>query len=342
MGKKIVYSLCGLALLASIVCTVVIYVATGKLRNEHVDMITEYEDRINEIEQSPDVIEYVEEIVDRYEHTDLTYDNLKSKIRVGNISPSALEYVIALMLEECNHNSEWLVETMSGYCEVFQLSHESGVCSKIYRFAGDYLVAYVPSSNVYDVSHNGEFVRLYGNTVQAAAELLCELDTWNWNNQEAALLIGKAELDYPNVKYGMSSRGLMFEDGSEFVVNNGAVKYILPGETTGTLYSPYANLLSAAQTDLLIDQTNWAPAKSLNIVAVIEVLEENELPICEDSLVEIFTEDLPSMLSSWTYSIVDGVITVSTVELDSTYIDSKHEIQLFWVDTSTGEYATFY
>lgn len=336
---KIILAVAGISIpLIAITCVMIM---RARLNNEQSELQTSFEERLNEIESSEDEIEYVEVEPYLYNTVDCNKSNLLQVIKYSNVSDSLANVLATAFATVNTSNLPWQVVYNYGYCAVFTLQYDGDVEPVTATcYTQDHIV--VQTGNTYYYVHEDTIVNVPDHMVESLVYLLNKNDTWRWNKSEAALVLGKVGSEFPDDEIGVRDNYITLSSGTEIRFSSGVLYYPTTDGYTGNLYAMYTHLQANSLSHIAMNRSDWAPAESLNIVSVIEVLEELAIDFSEDVLVELFSYELPPMYESWTYERDGEELVFYTVEYDANYADNTKSFWLFTLDLGTGSYRKGY
>lgn len=338
--KYIKIGLAAVGVLIPMVAIVCLIILRSNLDKEQSELQTTFESKLQEIEESEDEVEYIEVEPYRYNTVPCNKAAIVEVLKYSNISDDLANVVGTAFATVVDTDLPWQIVYNYGYCAVYTLQFD-GDSSPIVAtcYTDDNVVVTTESSNYY--VHNSTFVEISKSMSESLAYLLNQFDSWNWNESEATLILGKLSVEFPNEEVGVQDDCITLSGGARIRVKGGILHYPAEGYT-GTLYAMYNHLQASAIAETAYDRSRWLPSNTLNIVSVLEVLDDNDITFSEDVLVDLFSYDLPPLLESWSYSIEDNQFVVDTVEFDNTYKDNINSRWLFTLDLQEQSYRKGY
>ncbi|MCM1215032.1 MAG: hypothetical protein NC548_10985 [Lachnospiraceae bacterium] len=331
-----------IAIAVPLVAITVLFVLKGNIHEERITLSNTFEEQLASINEEEPEVEYVYEEPYKFIDVELSRENVFSVISQVDLNADALDTVATLfeLLGE-GLTYPWSIDYLRNQHDVFELSFD-GSEYKITAdcFNDECVVAFKLNTGMYYYAKGDTVLSLSDNTVEAMQYLINKSGSNNITMAEAACITGILQTKYPLVAYDVIDGDVYLENGVTVSLHNGALKF-MDGDDTGDLLALQTHI-SGSPVIAAVGDENWRPAETLNIVAIIELLEELELNVPEDSLVALFSKDLPELLQSWTYKLNDTILIVSTVEFDDNADTGLHTIDLFMVDTESGNYSVFY
>lgn len=315
-----------------------------KLSSDRQDTIDYYEDKITEVENQPDEIEYVEEAPYMFYTDELTKENIVNVLKLSYADEKQLNAVASMLLLQAGDiDLPWLINFNHGYCDAYVLYFDgSDRRISVMCYTDNTYVLKDTAEKSFTFTHDTYLKDFSDTYVEAVQYLLRQYDSWDWNVFESCVVCGVLSERYPGIDYNVIEGGILLDDGTTVGVDKGVLKFMSNDSSTGSMYAMYPNMQTSPIVNIGVDTTNWFPADTLNIVSVIEVLEEQELPVWEDSLVTVFEDRKPSMLESWTYYVENGNFRVTTIEYDSSYDSGINEYNLFEINLDSGKVSKYF
>lgn len=336
-------TLLALPCVVALAVVISLVVARNRLHNETTEMSAGYAEQLTEIEAAPDEVEYVEE-ENTYPFYEVprTQENLAEVIRLAIPDESRVSDIATVLTHVATDiDAPWMLTYSRDKQEAFVLTfdgRERIVTCMCYN--GNAYVAKDNGDELYLYYHNGHALSFSSLMTESVQYLLTQQDDWEWTDLDATVVQGYLQEKYPNVEYTIENSTIFLANGKQLAAHAGVLSDAVTTEV-GSMYSIYEGIASNS-TVLSMQELNWRPADTYNILSLLDVVEEEGLSIPEEDLVAIFVDKPTTMYENWTYYLDDQFLRVTTVERADWMDTGKREIELFKYNLQNGTYIRNY